>query len=341
MARILAGQSPESDAIIDFDGDGLPFMQGNAEFGIHHPVPIKRCDIAPRVAPSGSVLVSVRAPVGAVNVADRDYGIGRGLAAVVAQGIEAQYCRYLLMSEAEQLNSIATGSTFTAITGNDLGDLPIAVSDLATQRAIADFLDSETAQIDAFIAKSEQLITLLTERRSAELFHQLLEAPGRVRHPVRAVLTKLNRPATAGGEVVTAFRDGQVTSRANRRTDGFTETETDDRTGYQGVERGDLVYHGLDGFAGAVGVSDSSGICSPVYHVCATTALADEGFMALLLRALGTSGFLEAYAWSVRQRSVDYRNWSTFGALPIELPSVVDQRVAVAKFELAAAKIDA
>ena len=71
------------------------------------------------------------------------------------------------------------------------------------------------------------------------------------------------RPLREEDDVITAFRDGQVTLRTNRRTEGFTNSLKE--IGYQGVRKGDLVIHAMDGFAGAIGVSDSDGKCSPVY----------------------------------------------------------------------------
>lgn len=215
-------------------------------------------------------------------------------------------------------------------------NVKVWVPDLSQQRAIADYLDRETAQIDAFIAKNEQLIALLTERRAARQMRLVLEQSITRQVPLKAALRKLRRESAHDAPVVTAFRDGQVTSRSNRRMEGFTETETDARGGYQGVKAGDVVYHGLDGFAGAVGVSESDGICSPVYHVCEVTPRADAQFLALMLQALGKSGYLEASAWSVRQRSVDYRNWSTFSQLRVDLPSIDVQREVVVEVSTAA-----
>lgn len=167
VAKVDAGQSPSSSDVVPFDGEGMPFLQGNAEFGGQYPTAVHRCDSAPRIADAGALLVSVRAPVGAVNIADQRYGIGRGLAAVRPRAIHARYAYWLLLSSAGWLNSIATGSTFTAISGGDLGNVSVLVTNEREQRAIADYLDRETAQIDAFIAKNEELIALLTERRAA------------------------------------------------------------------------------------------------------------------------------------------------------------------------------
>ena len=65
-------------------------------------------------------------------------------------------------------------------------------------------------------------------------------------------LILLSRKPNPSDEVITCFRDGEVTLRSNRREDGFTMS--DKEIGYQGIKTGDLVVHGMDGFAGAIGI---------------------------------------------------------------------------------------
>ncbi|MEU2712168.1 restriction endonuclease subunit S [Streptomyces sp. NPDC007205] len=155
---------------------------------------------------------------------------------------------------------------------------------------------------------------------------------------VRRVLRLLNRPARSGMGVVTAYRDGTVTLRSNRREDGYTFSDTEN--GYQEIRPGDLVFHALDGFAGAVGVSDSHGNGSPVYHVCEPVAGDDPAYLARLLRHLGTSGFLATQAPNVRERSVDFRNWSTFARIPLVLPPADEQRAIADYLDRETARID-
>jgi type I restriction enzyme, S subunit len=189
---------------------------------------------------------------------------------------------------------------------------------------VCDYLDRETARIDTLIEEQQRLIEMLRERQDAEV-DALLGAPSEARHTtVKRVLRPLSRPAVPGLGVVTAFRDGVVTLRSNRREDGYTFSNTE--SGYQEISPGDLVFHALDGFAGAVGVSDSRGNATPVYHVCEAIAGDDLAYVALMLRYLGRSGFLATQAPNVRQRSVDFRNWSMFGRLPLMLPPVEEQR---------------
>ncbi|WP_405660047.1 restriction endonuclease subunit S [Streptomyces sp. NBC_00079] len=155
---------------------------------------------------------------------------------------------------------------------------------------------------------------------------------------VRRVLRLLDRPARSGLGVITAYRDGTVTLRSNRREDGYTFSDTEN--GYQEIRPGDLVFHALDGFAGAVGVSDSHGNGSPVYHVCESVVDDDPAYLARLLRHLGTSGFLATQAPNVRERSVDFRNWSTFARIPLVLPPADEQRAIAYYLDRETAHID-
>lgn len=220
-----------------------------------------------------------------------------------------------------------------------LTDMPFVLPPLDEQRAIADYLDQETAQIDALVAKQEEFIRLLRERRNTIADAEFQPTEGKRKVTVRQALVRLWRTPLPGSGVVTAYRDGVVTLRANRRADGYTMSEAE--SGYQGVAPGDIVFHALDGFAGAVGISDSEGQCSPVYHVCSQRYDDDAEYLGLLIRYMGTSGFLSTQAPSTRQRSVDFRNWGTFARVPLVLPSVEHQKSFVAEFHQQTAQIDA
>jgi type I restriction enzyme, S subunit len=165
LVTITAGQSPPNEEV-SLEGD-MPFLQGCAEFGPVSPLPSRYCANPPRTATAGSWLVSVRAPVGQINRADRHYGIGRGLASVRPLRINDSFLGYALQAIVPQLRSVATGSTYEAVTTADIGNVRIRVPAAKEQRTIADFLDRETARIDALIAKKERLVGLLSEKHSA------------------------------------------------------------------------------------------------------------------------------------------------------------------------------
>lgn len=158
VARTIAGQSPPSAEVTNLDA-GTPFLQGNAEFGERHPSPKYQCNSAAKHARAGDMLVSVRAPVGALNVADQTYAVGRGLCAIRPESasLNDRYLWWALQSRAHRLKSVATGSTYEAVTADDVGALEIPFPAPAAQNAIADFLDAETARIDALIETKRRL----------------------------------------------------------------------------------------------------------------------------------------------------------------------------------------
>jgi type I restriction enzyme, S subunit len=139
----------------------------------------------------------------------------------------------------------------------------------------------------------------------------------------RRVLVHQQRPTSPDDGTVTAFRDGVVTLRSNRRTSGFTEAVQE--IGYQGVNPGDLVVHSMDAFAGAIGVSDSRGKMSPVVHVYQVTPAGDSRFIAYQLRAQAWSGRIESLAKGIRERSTSFDR-GTLASLILQLPSAAEQR---------------
>lgn len=154
------------------------------------------------------------------------------------------------------------------------------------------------------------------------------------------IFSRVQREIQPEDGVVTAFRDGQVTLRANRRIDGFTESIKE--IGYQGVRKGDLLVHAMDGFAGAIGVSDSEGKCSPVCSVCIPT---DEkevhvGYFGYLVRQLAVTDYISSLAKGIRERSTEFR-YSEFSVLDLALPPKNEQKTITAFLDHETAKIDA
>jgi type I restriction enzyme S subunit len=150
---------------------------------------------------------------------------------------------------------------------------------------------------------------------------------------------KMERPVRREDNVVTAFRDGQVTLRTNRRTEGFTNALQEH--GYQGIRKGDLVIHAMDAFAGAIGVSDSDGKSTPVYSVCISREQfnVNNYFYAYLLRYMARSGYIQALAKGIRERSTDFR-FNDFANLFLPLPSKEEQDRIVAFLDAKTAEID-
>lgn len=141
---------------------------------------------------------------------------------------------------------------------------------------------------------------------------------------------KNERPVRKNDGIITCFRDGQVTLRSNRKTDGFTNAMKEH--GYQGLRKGDLVIHNMDAFAGAIGVSDSDGKSTPVYSACTPRVKnkVDSYYYAYFLRDLAKSGFIQSLSKGIRERSTDFR-FNDFGELLLSVPPLTEQQ-AIAEF---------
>ena len=139
-------------------------------------------------------------------------------------------------------------------------------------------------------------------------------------------------------EIVTAFRDGQVTLRKNRRTDGFTNSIKEH--GYQHINSGDLVIHEMDAFAGAIGVSDSSGKSTPVYSVCyAKNENINHHFYSHFFRTMAKTGFINSLAKGIRVRSTEFR-WNESRNVYLVEPPKSDQQKIVAFLDTETTRID-
>ena len=131
----------------------------------------------------------------------------------------------------------------------------------------------------------------------------------------KTILTLLSRAIRDDDEIITCFRDGEVTLRKNRREDGFTVALQEN--GYQGIEPGDLVVHGMDGFAGAIGISDSRGKATPVLNVMDSSQ--NKKYLMYYLRALAYKDVFMSLSTGIRVRSCDLR-WNKLAVLPFIHP---------------------
>lgn len=170
ICAINMGQSPDSSTYNE-DGNGLPFFQGNADIGEIYPAVRMWCSEPTKIAREKDILISVRAPIGALNIANCECCIGRGLAALtVNEDICAQeYLWHALSGKVDELNSKGTGSTFKAINKKTLSETEIPLPPIDEQRKIAAILD----KVSDLIAKRRQQLDKLDEMvkaRFVEMF---------------------------------------------------------------------------------------------------------------------------------------------------------------------------
>ena len=231
----------------------------------------------------------------------------------------------------------------------------VALPPLAEQRCIADFLNTKCAEIDALTADIQtQIDTLEQYKRSvitetvtkglnpnAEMKDSGVQWIGNM--PAhwdvirgKYILRYMQKPVREDDGVITCFRDGEVTLRSNRREEGFTMS--DKEIGYQGIDVGDLVVHGMDGFAGSIGISDSRGKASPVLNVLETDQ--NKRYIMYYLRSMAYSDVFLALATGIRVRSCDLR-WNKLAELSYPVPPLNEQNAIVKHIDSVLSKADA
>ena len=229
----------------------------------------------------------------------------------------------------------------------EMKKITIPMPPLDEQERIADFLTTKCAEIDALIADVQAQIDVLEQYKRSVITETVTKGlnpdvemkdsgiqwigmmPSHwdcIRG--KYILKYIQKPVREGDGVITCFRDGEVTLRSNRREDGFTMA--DKEIGYQGIDVGDLVVHGMDGFAGAIGISDSRGKASPVLNVLGTEQ--NKRYIMYFLRSMAYSDVFLALATGIRVRSCDLR-WNKLAELFYPVPPLEEQEAIVAHID--------
>lgn len=170
IADLNMGQSPSNHDVNEI-GEGIAFFQGKAEFGKLIPTVRKFCTAPRKVAQANDILLSVRAPVGPTNLADRATAIGRGLAAISVSK-DNFYYKYLLhyfRNIEPWMSKQGTGTTFKAISGQFLQELDCIVPPFAEQKVIANKLDTLLEQVETIKAHLDHISEILKSFRQSVL----------------------------------------------------------------------------------------------------------------------------------------------------------------------------
>jgi len=229
---------------------------------------------------------------------------------------------------------------------DEFAALPIVFPTIEEQENIVAFLDRECAETDALISRTRDSIAEYKKLKQAVITQAvtkglIADRPQKnckiewissipadwTECRIKNVIFPQQRSVEQNDEIITCFRDGVVTLRKNRREDGFTVSFTEH--GYQGVEPGDLVIHGMDAFAGAIGCSDCRGKITPVVHVCKTAG--DNRYFMYYLRSLAYGNILMDLSNGVRIRSSDFRNFGKLGVFGAIVPPI-DEQIEIADY---------
>ena len=188
IANINMGQSPES-MYINESNKGVPFCQGNTKFGYRYlNKPNKFCTKPTKIANKNDVLLSVRAPVGALNIASYNLCIGRGLSALYSKNNNNHFLYYLLLSLKNKISRCSQGTTFESINRNDIEDLKCNIPTDIEQYKIAEILST----CDDCIETTEKLIEA-KQRLKKGLMQKLLTGKIRFKEFIKSKQTQKTR----------------------------------------------------------------------------------------------------------------------------------------------------
>lgn len=170
VCHVIAGQSPEGK-YYNTNGKGLPFYQGKKEFSKKYiGEPTFWTTKTTKEAEPEDILLSVRAPVGPINIATRKICIGRGLAAIRAgKTISKDYLFYFLLKNENEFES-NTGAVFNSISKKQIENIEIPIPPLPEQQRTVAILDECFAAIDQAKANAEQNL-----KNARELFESYLQ----------------------------------------------------------------------------------------------------------------------------------------------------------------------
>lgn len=173
VCEIIMGQSPPGDTYTEKQ-EGLPFFQGKADFGEYYPTVRIWCVQPIKIAEEGDILISVRAPVGPVNMNNLRCCIGRGLTAIRCKSkIINWFVFWYLRNIEKDITALGSGSTFGAITRNDLINLQIPLPPIEEQHRIASKLQElmqEISNLQSAIQNQQSAIDALPSAYLREVF---------------------------------------------------------------------------------------------------------------------------------------------------------------------------
>lgn len=133
IADVVMGSSPKSE-YYNSNGDGIPFLQGNRTFGSLYPTFDTYTTFTTKLAEAGDVIMSVRAPVGDLNIAPTKICLGRGLCSIRMRNGNQKFLFYMMKYYIPQLLSKENGTVFASVNRKDIDELEIDIPDIDTQK---------------------------------------------------------------------------------------------------------------------------------------------------------------------------------------------------------------
>lgn len=283
VVRIIGGGTPASNKEF-WDGE-IPFatpkdlrpINGGTLRDTARSITQAGLDQGSALAPVGSVLLSVRAPIGYVVAIEAPAAFSQGCKALLPDEsqLNSAFLLYALQACGAKFEATANRTTFMELSATGIAETEISLPDLVTQARIVRFLDEETAKIDHLIEKQEILNATaqlrLSEWRERAFWGNSAANPfefppdGWTKIPNRHLFKHVDTRSESGEEeMLSVSHITGVTPRSMKNVNMF---EAESTVGYKLVEPGQLVTNTMWAWMGALGVSNYDGIVSPAYDV--------------------------------------------------------------------------
>ena len=304
-----------------------------------------------QMVPAGSIILSIRAPIGHIAIASNSMCFNQGCRGLVPRSmIRSDFSYWALVACRPKLEAAGQGTTFIELSRDKLRSERIPIPVHETQKAIADFLDRETSRIDQLIEKKRRMVEMLGEKRKAQIARLVVgglassveltsttvewmpEAPSHWR--VRRIATLFRESKEMGEEglpVLSVSINWGISDRELRDEDRHRiVNQIQDKTAYKRVRPGDLVYNMMRAWQGAFGVATIDALVSPAYVVARPNQEIHSLYFEPLLR---TSMCIEEFR-RTSKGIADFRQrlyWEHFRQVRVVLPPLEEQRLIAQK----------
>lgn len=310
------------------------------------------------VVPAGSVVLSIRAPIGYVALTSSTAAFNQGCRAILPSPLhDARFITYALMASSEYLDSIGRGTTFMEISSSQLAEVCISTPPQNEQRAIADYLDHETERIDELIAEQRGLIETLRERRVSVVDQAVVGAMTAQRplvqdtgfkwlgeiprnwsvRPLWSMFERIKDVGHPEEVMLSVFRDYGVIKKDSRDNLNLT---AENRNIYQMVDDGWFVVNRMKAWQGSVGVSSLRGILSGHYICFRPRHAESSAYLNWLFRSSRYKAGYQTISRGVRPGQAEIDN-GDLRVLPVLVPPIEEQLEISAYLEDQTSRIDA
>jgi type I restriction enzyme S subunit len=335
---------------------------GNVDsYGNVHDIVNYKFEAAPsrarRIVRDGDIIVStVRTylqAIASIENSPENLIVSTGFAVVrpFSTVFDPRFCKYALREKhfLWEIESRSTGVSYPAINASELADIRLSLPSVETQRLIADYLDRETARIDALVAEKEKMLALLEEKRSALISRAVTrglnpDAPLKpsgldwlgdipTHWAIRRCATlfqEIDERNSPDLPLLNVSLNTGVTLRVF--SDSRIESVAADFATYKVARKGDLVFNKMRFWQGAAGIAPEDGLTSPDYTVARFSDELNAQFLEKLVRLPQFSNEVRRYSYGM----VDDRlrlYWMEFRNLRIPIPPINEQHAIVAKIE--------